>query len=208
MAWTTPTARASGAAITEAIWNTDIVDNLNYLKAERDADNLARPIGEIKMWPTTTAPSKFLLCAGQAVSRTGYSALFAVLGTQFGAGDGTTTFNVPDLRGRFPLGLDNMGGTSANRVTDAAADTMGGSGGAETVTLTAAQLPAHNHDLYREQGSSGGALAGGVSINTAANRTVAPAWTSGYAQSPAGGGTAHPNIPPYLAINFIIYAGV
>jgi microcystin-dependent protein len=205
MAWTTPTARATGAAITDSIWNVDLVDNLNYLKTERDADNLARPVGEIKIWPTATAPSKFLLCAGQAISRTGYSALFAVIGTTFGAGDGTTTFNVPDLRGRFPLGLDNMGGTSANRETDAAADTIGGSGGAETVTLTAAQLPAHLHPIRQGSASSGGANIGASILR---DRSAVGTDVTDIIQNNTGGGGAHANIPPYLAINFIIYAGV
>lgn len=200
MAYTTPTTRASGAVITESIWNTDLVDNITYLKTERDIAVQASPVGHLVMWPTTTAPTKFLLCAGQAISRTTYSALFAVIGTQFGAGDGSTTFNLPDLRGRFPLGLDNMGGTSANRVTASAADTMGGSGGAETHTLTAAELAAHNHTVT-----------GSTAAGSQNNFTVIGSRNADYTittSNNAGGGSAHNNMPPYLAINFIIYAGV
>ena len=77
------------------------------------------PVGHMIIWNTDTAPTGWFLCFGQAVNRTTYAALFAVLGTTFGVGDGSTTFNLPDLRGRLPLGQDNMGGTPANRVTNA-----------------------------------------------------------------------------------------
>ena len=113
-----------------------------------DHDAESFPIGTIQMYSGTSAPSGgWLLCAGQAVSRTTYVDLFDVVGTAFGVGDGSTTFNVPDLRGRVAIALDNLGGTSANRITDAAADTLGGSGGAETVTLTASEtgVPTHGH---------------------------------------------------------------
>ena len=81
-------------------------------------------------------PDGFLICNGQAISRSTYSTLFTAIGLAYGVGNGSSTFNIPDLRGRFPLGLDNMGGSSANRVTDAQADSRGGSLGAESVTLT------------------------------------------------------------------------
>ena len=77
------------------------------------------PIGSMMIWTTDTAPGGWLLCYGQAISRTFYVGLFNVIGETYGAGDSSSTFNLPDLRGRFPLGKDNMGGTSANRVTDA-----------------------------------------------------------------------------------------
>lgn len=87
-------------------------------------------------------PSGWLWCAGQAVSRARYAALFAAIGTTYGSGDGSLTFNVPDLRGRLPIGLDNMGGTDAGRI--GLANTLGTTGGSNT--LTTAQLPSHNHD--------------------------------------------------------------
>lgn len=95
---------------------------------------------------TSGAPPRgWLWCAGQAVDRARYSALFRAIGTQFGAGNGTTTFNVPDLRGRALVGLDNMGGTDAGRI--GTANTIGATAGAETHTLSTGNLPSHNHDL-------------------------------------------------------------
>jgi microcystin-dependent protein len=91
------------------------------------------------------------MCYGQAVSRTTYAALFAIIGTTFGAGDGSTTFNLPDMRGRVAAGKDNMGGVAANRLTTAAGGvdgaTLGSTGGTQTFTLTTAHMPAHNHGV-------------------------------------------------------------
>jgi len=106
------------------------------------------PIGGLLDFAGTTAPnSSFALAYGQAVSRTTYSALFTLLSTTFGVGDGSTTFNVPDLRGRVVAGKDDMGGTSANRLTDADdglnGDTLGDTGGGETQTLVTGNLPAY-----------------------------------------------------------------
>lgn len=101
--------------------------------------------------PEGAVPSGFLICDGRAVSRTTYSTLFNVIGTTHGVGDGASTFNLPDARGRVVAGKDNMGGTAANRLTTAGGGvngaTLGSAGGAESVTLTGAQsgLPAHGH---------------------------------------------------------------
>ena len=88
---------------------------------------------------TTTAPSGWLLCNGNAVSRTTYSTLFASVSTTYGVGDGTTTFNLPDMRSRMPIGTGTGTGLTAR--------TLAGAGGVETVTLTSAQsgVPAHTH---------------------------------------------------------------
>jgi microcystin-dependent protein len=94
-------------------------------------------------YAAATAPAGWLNCDGSAVSRTTYADLFAVTSTTYGVGNGTTTFNLPDLRGRIPVGLDNMGGTDAGRLS--VANTLGGTGGTETHTLTSAQIPAHSH---------------------------------------------------------------
>jgi len=105
----------------------------------------SNPVGSVTAFAGATAPASWLLCAGQAVSRTVYAPLFAVIGTTYGVGDGSTTFTVPDMRGRAVAGLDNMGGTDAGRLS--IANTLGTTAGSETVTLTSAQsgLPAHSH---------------------------------------------------------------
>lgn len=82
-----------------------------------------------------SAPAGWLLCYGQAVSRATYADLFTAIGTTYGVGDGSTTFNLPDMRGRTPLGKDNMGGVSADVVTDANADTLGGAVGSKTKNI-------------------------------------------------------------------------
>lgn len=74
------------------------------------------PVGTMLPYAGGAAPANFALCFGQAVSRTTYAALFAIIGTTYGTGDGSTTFNLPDMRGRVAAGADNMGGTAANRL--------------------------------------------------------------------------------------------
>lgn len=88
-------------------------------------------------------PAGWLWADGRAVSRATYAALFGAIGTTYGAGDGSTTFNLPDYRGRTMVALDNMGGTPAGRI--AAATALGWAGGSETVTLVTGQIPVHTH---------------------------------------------------------------
>jgi microcystin-dependent protein len=93
--------------------------------------------GIISAFAGSSAPTGYLLCDGTAVSRTTYATLFAVISTTYGSGDGSTTFNVPDLRTKVAVGK-NATGTFA---------TLGGTGGVETVTLTEAQMPSHVHSV-------------------------------------------------------------
>lgn len=94
------------------------------------------PAGSINLFAGAAAPAGFLLCDGSAISRATYAALFAVIGTTYGAGDGTTTFNLPNLKGKVPVGLD---------ATQTEFDVLGETGGAKTVTLTANEMPVHTH---------------------------------------------------------------
>lgn len=158
------------------------------------------PAGTVLPYAGSSAPTGYLLCYGQAVSRTTYAALFAIIGETYGAGDSTTTFNVPDLRGRFPLGKDNMGGSSANRVTDTDADTLGGADGDELKNLEHAHTIAHTHTIT----PVGGAVSGGA---TSTPWAVAETWTTSAASSANSGNagsTTQDIMPPFITLNYII----
>lgn len=103
------------------------------------------PAGTVVDFAGAVAPTGWLLCYGQAVSRTTYARLFAVTSTAYGAGDGSTTFNIPDLRGRVVAGMDNMGGVAAGRLTGFTS--IGAVLGSQFVTLSTAELPSHSHTV-------------------------------------------------------------
>lgn len=150
------------------------------------------PSGAVIPFAGSSVSSGWLLCAGQAVSRTTYATLYSVIGTTFGVGDGSTTFNLPDLRGRVLIGLDNMNGSSANVVTGSWADSVGGTGGAETHTLITNEMPAHTHTTGVATASYGGGA------------NTAQAGGSGGVTGSTGGGAAHNNMQPSMALNWII----
>lgn len=134
------------------------------------------PTGSIVAYGGIAAPSGWLLCQGAAVSRTTYAALFAILGTAYGVGDGSTTFNLPDLQQRFPLGKAASGTGS----------TLGGIGGAIDHTHTG---PSHTHTLPTISGYDG--LAANYQLNAQATGA-------------AGTGATGTNNPPFQAVNYII----
>lgn len=140
--------------------------------------------GEIKMWPTGTAPTGYLLCDGSAVSRSTYATLFALISTTYGVGDGSTTFNVPNMQGRVPVGKNS--GTFP---------TLGGTGGEETHLLTIAEMPTHSH-VTPGQGSVN---TSNPSLGYASNNNTFTRSTN-----TEGGGGSHNNLQPYLVLNYII----
>jgi microcystin-dependent protein len=156
--------------------------------------------GDIKMTSYTSLQSGWLFCDGSAVHRITYAALFAVIGTEYGSGDGSTTFNVPDLRGRVPVGVDGGGG----RLT--ANDTLGDSSGAETVALTAANLPSFVGEIVGIGGASPDVAGYGVDASGAPEAFVPydVAGGGGFFSTPYGSNTPHANMPPYQIINFMI----
>lgn len=156
------------------------------------------PPGIMSPYAGSTAPNGYVLCYGQAIGRVSYAALFAAIGTTFGVGDGSTTFNVPDFRGRAGIGLDNMGGSSANRMTDTLADVLGGSGGSELVTLLTANLASHTHQVANRDARFT-AASGGYNLAGDTGGTQIPITTTS-----AGSGTAHRNDQPWLATNVVI----
>ena len=199
--------------------------------------NLATvPIGSIFPFGGAVPPAGYLLCDGSEILTSKYSSLFSVIQYIYKARAlliGANTFALPDLRGRFPLGADNMnnsltmpsksdpsisiraGGGSANRVTDVTADNVGSGSGSETQTLVTANLPEHTHNLnsgndqYYAVGTPGAedsAAIAGYGLSSTTN--------AGYGYPYAGGVVstrlAQPinTMDPYLTINYIIYTGV
>lgn len=170
--------------------------------------------GIIQMYAGGSAPTNWLICDGSAVSRTTYSALFSVIGTTYGAGNGTTTFNIPNLQNKMPIGLGS--GLFNN---------LNNTGGSVTTTLTTNELPAHSHFMFNNnyvasnyddipmsdanklKGIYGGCDTGG---NTDRYRLTGGAETNTITAgvtSTTGTGAAFNTISPYIVVNFIISTG-
>jgi microcystin-dependent protein len=185
----------------------------------------ARVIGEVVDFCGAAAPALFLFAFGQAISRTTYSQLFSVIGTAFGAGDGLTTFNVPDYRGRTSFGKDDMGGSAANRITVAGGNfdgtVLGGIGGSQNkvlvqsnlpnISLTAGSAGTHNHTWERATDDASSAGTGsGFGFLTGTGVFVTTSSDGAHTHSVPTGGTDTPValMNPCLIINKMIYAGV
>ena len=214
--------------------------NLSSLYATKNevegkiADLKTNIIGTVNMYAGATAPRGWLLCDGRAVKRTDYAALFAVIGETYGAGDGSTTFNLPDFNGRMPIGTaadgistnDERTGTGKNKHPwgSSAADTSGWfgrgeRGGLGKVTLTSSEMPSHTHGTGSSTWSTFLITNSGNDVVRKSVKPGSGTAVSNLVQSPnsinnnvskigkAGGDSAHANLPPYLAVNFIIYAG-
>lgn len=221
---------------TNPIWTVDQIVSADAAVlaalASYEATLAGVPVGAMMAYGGTTAPTGWLLCYGQAVSRTTYAALYAVLGNAYGAGDGSTTFNLPDKRGRISVGKDDMGGTAANRVTNAVsgitATTLGASGGdqnAQTDTLSASATavtsisdPGHVHQETIGQGTGGSQTAWNVTNTGNTVAVITESTETGYTSITAstvvtptvtsGLTGASQNMPPVEVDNWIIYSGV
>lgn len=174
-------------------------------KLDSTAITTLMPSGAVLPYAGASTPTNWLLCAGQAVSRTTYAALFTAISTTYGVGDGSSTFNVPDLRGRVPAGKDDMGGSGANRLTSGSAaaldgDTLGTGGGVEEHTLTTAQLAAHTHGGLTNIDPDGGD--GGDAHDPGMDYVISNG--AGTVSGSTGGGAAHTNVQPTLVLNYII----
>lgn len=174
----------------------------------QDARYWGMPIGAGCDFWGTTAPAGFMFAYGQAISRTTYAECFAELGTSNGAGDGSTTFNLPDKRGRASFGKDNMGGSTAGRITNAGSGivgtTLGAAGGLETHTLTEAQLAVHDHTASTASAGahthSGSADSGGAHTHTASTGSAGAHTHSG--TTDAAGNHQHTYTAPQATIFF------
>lgn len=194
---------------------------------ETRVNNVERlvPPGSIHQFAGGQAPTGYLFCQGQAISRSEYARLFSAISTTYGTGDGSTTFNIPNLQGRVPVGKA-ASGTFLN---------LGAIGGAETVTLTEAQMPSHTHiqnphthtqDAHTHTIRSNDGGNGPWTINKTANGSAYYVLAADYVTNNAnvvyndsvaatnqnttatnqntGGGGAHNNLQPYNTVNYII----
>lgn len=156
-------------------------------------------IGEVILFGGNFAPRGWALCEGQLLQIGSHTALFSILGTTYG-GDGETTFGLPDLRGRTPIGPGNGPGLSTYN--------LGQKGGAEQTVLTTSQLPAHTHQLLAHEGLGGNHMPMGLNIaSNPRHRTFgkeANVPMSSNALAHTGAGQPHDNRQPFLAMNYII----
>lgn len=157
--------------------------------------------GEIRMVAFRHAPYGWALCDGQLIQVSSNQALYSLIGTTYG-GDGTTTFALPDLRGRVPIHAGQGPGTSSLR-------SLGGRGGVESVALTTSQIPSHTHQIAASSSngslsSPGGNFLAATSSNTYADSATPDVTLNQKAVIPVGGSQRHENMPPFQVVNFII----
>lgn len=158
-------------------------------------------IGEVRLFAGNFPPQGWAFCDGSLIPIFEYDALFALIGTTYG-GDGQNTFAVPDLRGRVPVHQGTGGGLSSR--------TIGETGGTETVTLTAAQMPAHTHALRGSSAAATGSAPGGAvlaatgAVNSYSSNAVPTQAMAAGALAAQGGGQPHENMAPFLTVSYII----
>lgn len=183
--------------------------------------------GGLDYWGTTAPNSNFALAAGQAISRSTYAGLFAIIGTTYGTGDGSTTFNLPDKRGRASATPDNMGGTDSNRLSSSAMTSvrtsLGGAGGEGTHTQTSGELPQHRHGValvdpthnHSVDGRTNNTTTGGGGFSCAASSPATIGFSAtgiqitdgsgnGNVTAITGSGTPFNVVQPTILCNYII----
>jgi len=159
---------------------------------------MAQPyVGEIRMFAGNFAPAGWMFCEGQLLPISENETLFQLIGTTYG-GDGESTFALPDLRGRIPIHQGN-------------GFILAETGGAEEITLTVSQIPAHSHAMLGSANIANGVSPTNQVVATSTEVTVSPYGSdnpqtnlSPQAVSAVGGSQPHTNFQPYLCINFII----
>jgi len=168
------------------------------------------PVGAVIMHAANVIPDKWLICDGAAISRATYADLFAIIGIDYGAGNGTTTFNIPDWRGYSPMGAAGTFGLGVGAVI-----------GEYEHTLTVGEMPTHNHGVNdpghsHRIGKSSGTVdvaaarpaANARTDNTATPDMMTDSATTGIGTENTGDGLPHMNIHPVMGTTFLIYTGV
>jgi microcystin-dependent protein len=184
-------ARDTGAPDGASWVGVDATLQITGASGSRVLGAIPIPAGSVISFAGASAPDGWLLCDGSAVSRTTFSGLFATIGESYGVGDGVTTFNLPNLKGRVPVGHD------AGQVEF---DVLAETGGEKTHTLSEAEMPSHTHtspgggSFVTNTGTGAFGLIAGTVINDGAGSLVLS----------TGGGAAHNNLPPYIVMNYII----
>jgi len=192
--------------------NTGAIEQVRSIGNVLLQTTVIQPAGIIQMYGGITAPTNWLLCDGSAVNRLTYIKLFTAIGTIYGVGDGSTTFNLPNLTNKMPIG---KGTGSFN--------TLNNQGGAETFTLATTNLPAHQHFIGNNAYAASGVgddvpmanvnqfmyLGADTGGNTDRYRMVGGAGSANAGlTSSTGSGTAFNKMSPYIVVNFIIYTGI
>jgi microcystin-dependent protein len=156
-------------------------------------------VGEIRIFGFNFAPRNYMFCSGQLLPISQHTALFSLLGTQYG-GNGTTNFALPDLSGRAPMAYGDGPGLTPRQI--------GEIGGSETVSLLAAEMPAHTHTISAQSSRADRANATGASLAASADPVYSNASPALVLQPTevgfAGNGLPHNNLQPLLTLNFFI----
>lgn len=194
------------------IWGTQTNDNWSALdtdlKAVSDvADAAATPIvGALLAYAGATAPAKYLVCDGSAIDRTTYALLFTAIGTAWGVGNGTTTFNIPDLGGRVLAGKETVATRLTTAISGVDGATLAASGGDQRVQTHNHALTDPGHIHVVRTGSSAGSGIRGDASGTAFSGNTNSA-TTGITLADYGAGSSQ-NVQPTAIVNWLIFAGV
>jgi microcystin-dependent protein len=182
------------------IVGSDLAPGAN-IQASQLAAGITLPTGAVLPFagPAVSAPNGFLICDGSAVLRASYPALFSLLGAAYGAGDGSSTFNLPDLRGRVIVGAGNGTGLTPRGI--------GLKGGEETHQLSVAELPSHVHPLTDTVQSTNLYTLTGTNPAAGSGRYQVAPWSTGFTEligGSTGGGASHNTMQPFQVINYLI----